>query len=339
MEVSNGLALKMSRISSLMVLMIYVIYLVYEMKSAPSTNGHIPIPQHPSDAELEEGRPGTASGQTRTRSSANHPRTIRFADEDSTDLLDVSANKEAQHIELRPLPAGELEDIEEDPEDHDRPNEAQPSSRPVSFRHRRTRSHSLASSHENRSRESSPTGERRGATASQILRDSRASVDQILHHQPHWGHSTNKSASIVVLIVVSILMSMCCEFLVSTVDDVTRESSLSHSFIGLIILPVVGNIAEYVTVVTVAVRQKLDLAISVAVGSSIQIALCVTPLTVLAGWIMHAELALTFNYFEMATLVGTVMLVNLLILTDGSSDLRMISLKGALMCACYIIFG
>ncbi|KAK7427232.1 hypothetical protein QQZ08_006345 [Neonectria magnoliae] len=134
-------------------------------------------------------------------------------------------------------------------------------------------------------------------------------------------------------------MSMCAEFLVSTIDDVTHQGGLSESVIGLIILPVVGNIAEYVTVVTVAARNKLDLAIAVAVGSAIQIALCVTPLTVLAGWALQRKLELTFNFFETTTLVGTVLLVILLVLNDGSTSPRTSGLKGALMCACYGIIG
>jgi len=144
--------------------------------------------------------------------------------------------------------------------------------------------------------------------------------------------------SVALLIVTSALMSLCGEFLVSTIDDVTHDGSLSEPLIGLVILPIVGNVAEYVTVVAVAIRGNLDLAIAVAVGSSIQIALCIAPLTVLAGWAMQKDLDLAFDNFEMVTLVGAVLLVNLLILTAGISDSRTGGLKGALMCACYVIF-
>ncbi|CAK7266100.1 hypothetical protein SEPCBS119000_001850 [Sporothrix epigloea] len=145
--------------------------------------------------------------------------------------------------------------------------------------------------------------------------------------------------AVIVLIVASALMSVNAEFLVDTIDDVTHQGHLSESVIGLIILPIVGNIAEYVTVVSVALRDKLDLAISVAIGSSIQIALCVTPLTVSAGWILNRNLSLTFSFFEMAALVGTALLVGLLVSSNGDSKLRTCGLKGALMCACYVIIG
>jgi Ca2+:H+ antiporter len=142
-----------------------------------------------------------------------------------------------------------------------------------------------------------------------------------------------------MLITTSIIMSICAEFLVSTIDDVTHEGGLSESLIGLIILPIVGNVSEFVTVVSVALRDKLDLAIAVSVGSAIQIALCVTPLTVIAGWALQKDLALSFNLFETAALVGSVLLANLLILTNGSSNARTSGLKGALMCVCYAIIG
>lgn len=159
------------------------------------------------------------------------------------------------------------------------------------------------------------------------------------------GHGRRKTSrgefvmAILVLIVASALMSVNAEFLVDTIDDVTHQGHLSESVIGLIILPIVGNIAEYVTVVSVALRDKLDLAISVAIGSSIQIALCVTPLTVGAGWILNRNLSLTFSFFEMAALVGTALLVGLLVSSNGDSKLRTCGLKGALMCACYVIIG
>lgn len=160
-----------------------------------------------------------------------------------------------------------------------------------------------------------------------------------MHVPSRKARSGDRSASVFILIFTSVIMSMCAEFLVSTIDDVTHEGGLSEAVIGLIILPVVGNIAEYVTVVTVAARNKLDLAVAVAVGSAIQIALCVTPLTVISGWLMQRKLEVTFNYFETTTLIGTVLLVILLVLNEGGMSLKTIGLKGALMCACYGIIG
>lgn len=65
-----------------------------------------------------------------------------------------------------------------------------------------------------------------------------------------------------------------------------ERGGISKTFVGLILLPIVGNAAEHATAVTVAVKDKMDLAIGVAVGSSMQIALLVLPLVVVLGWIM-----------------------------------------------------
>ncbi|EFX02310.1 sodium/calcium exchanger protein [Grosmannia clavigera kw1407] len=183
---------------------------------------------------------------------------------------------------------------------------------------------------------------RSGLAALQIMRESRTSLDSndarpvpVRRPRP----AGEFMMSVIVLMVASGLMSVNAEFLVDTIDAVTHQGHLSESVIGLIILPIVGNIAEYVTVVSVAMRDKLDLAISVAIGSSIQIALCVTPLTVGAGWILNRNLSLTFSFFEMSALVGTALLVGLLVSSDGDRKLRTCGLKGALMCACYVIIG
>ncbi|EHK18248.1 Ca2+ transporter [Trichoderma virens Gv29-8] len=175
-----------------------------------------------------------------------------------------------------------------------------------------------------------------------ILRDSHVNLDRIVAKPKHvsFGARTDRIISYVMLILTSTFMSVSAEFLASAIDDVIRQGHLSESLIGLIIMPIVGNVAEYATVVVVAARDNMGLALAVSVGSSIQIALCVTPLTVIAGWIMDRPLMLTFNLFEIATLFGSVLLVNFLILGEGvSGPLRSSGLKGGLMCACYVIIG
>ena len=181
-----------------------------------------------------------------------------------------------------------------------------------------------------------------GAVHSRPVQHERLDMTGHVSHAPHASHASSTGgtiAAVTILVVSSALMSMNAEFLVKTIDDITHEGGLSEAMIGLIILPVVGNIAEYVTVVTVAMRNKLDLAISVAVGSAIQIALCVAPLTVLIAWMIGRDLEMAFNVFETTTLVGSGLLINLLILSRAGTAIRAIGLKGALMFACYVIIG
>jgi Ca2+:H+ antiporter len=73
---------------------------------------------------------------------------------------------------------------------------------------------------------------------------------------------------------------------VDSIDAITQTGGVSETFVGLILLPIVGNAAEHATAVTVACKDKMDLSIGVAVGSSMQIALLVLPFIVILGWIL-----------------------------------------------------
>jgi Ca2+:H+ antiporter len=115
------------------------------------------------------------------------------------------------------------------------------------------------------------------------------------------------------------IIGLCAEFMVDGIDAVTKSGTISVEFVGLILLPIVGNAAEHATAVTVAVKDKMDLAIGVAVGSSMQIALLVLPLVVVIGWIMGKDdMNLSFDGFQVAVLFVAVLLVNYLI-SDGKS--------------------
>ncbi|RDW67263.1 putative membrane bound cation transporter [Aspergillus mulundensis] len=145
----------------------------------------------------------------------------------------------------------------------------------------------------------------------------------------------SRTAAVVLLLVSTGLVAVCAEFLVDAIPAmVGNGSGVSEAFIGLIILPIVGNAAEHVTAVTVATKNKMDLSIGVSVGSSIQIAIFVTPLVVILGWIMDKDMSLYFTLFETIALFVTCFVVNFLVL-DGRSNY----LEGALLCAAYVIIA
>lgn len=149
------------------------------------------------------------------------------------------------------------------------------------------------------------------------------------------GHDDLSRTSAIILLLLSTgLVSVCAEFMVGSINGLVASSSVGEIFIGLIILPIVGNAAEHVTAITVAMKNKMDLAIGVAVGSSIQIALFVTPLMVVIGWAMEKDMSLYFTLFEFACLFVSAFIVNFLVL-DGRSNY----LEGALLCATYAIIG
>jgi Ca2+:H+ antiporter len=100
------------------------------------------------------------------------------------------------------------------------------------------------------------------------------------------------------------------------------------------LLPIVGNAAEHLTAVTTAMKNKMDLAIGVALGSSMQIALLVTPVLVIVGWILGQPMTLLFNGFETVVLFVSVLITNYLIM-DGKSHW----LEGTMLLGSYCIIA
>ncbi|EJT77850.1 calcium-proton exchanger [Gaeumannomyces tritici R3-111a-1] len=133
----------------------------------------------------------------------------------------------------------------------------------------------------------------------------------------------------------TIIIAFCAEFLVDSIDYVTSKGGISKEFLGLILLPIVGNAAEHATAVSVAIKDKLDLAIGVAVGSSMQVALFLIPLLVIIGWGKGiVAMGLSFDIFQVAVLFVSVLLVNYLI-ADGKSHW----LEGMLLICLYAIIA
>ncbi|KAF3761364.1 cation transporter activity protein [Cryphonectria parasitica EP155] len=137
-----------------------------------------------------------------------------------------------------------------------------------------------------------------------------------------------------VLIGVTVVISFCADYLVDSIDDIVATGKISKNFIGLILIPIVGNAAEHVTACVVAIRDKMDLAMGVAVGSSIQIALLVTPFLVLLGWAMGKEMDFQFETFETVAFFISVLVVTYVV-QDGRSNY----LEGAMLFGLYIIIA
>jgi len=148
--------------------------------------------------------------------------------------------------------------------------------------------------------------------------------------EPEMGLQT----TIILLIVVTVLVAITAEFLVDSIDGLTSTGHISKGFVGLILLPIVGNAAEHATAVTVSVKNKLTLSLGVAVGSSIQIALFVIPFIVILGWILGKPLTLLFDPFESIVLFLAVLTVNYVV-QDGKSNW----LEGMILMCLYVIIA
>jgi len=137
-----------------------------------------------------------------------------------------------------------------------------------------------------------------------------------------------------LLVVVTVLVAVTAEFLVDSINGLVSTGKISLEFVGIILLPIVGNAAEHVTAVTVSVKDKLNLSLSVAVGSSIQIALFVIPFIVTLGWIMGKPMTLLFDPYESVVLFFSVLIVNYVV-QDGKSNW----LEGFILMLLYVILG
>ncbi|MEA5462743.1 calcium/proton exchanger [Leptothoe sp. PORK10 BA2] len=148
------------------------------------------------------------------------------------------------------------------------------------------------------------------------------------------GEAPNLFLWIGVLLAATLVVAVESEWLVGSLEVATKQLGLSELFTGVILLPIIGNAAEHATAVTVALKNKMDLSLSVAVGSSMQIALFVAPVLVIAGWLMGKPMDLDFNNFQLIAVAVSILIANS-ISSDGSSNW----LEGTLLLATYIIIG
>jgi len=125
--------------------------------------------------------------------------------------------------------------------------------------------------------------------------------------------------ALLTLLVVTVLVAFTAEYLVGSIDAFTNFYPISKEWVALILLPIVGNAAEHVTAVTVSVKDKLNLSLGVAAGSSIQIALFVIPFIVVLAWWIGKPLTLLFDPFESVTLFLAVITVNY-VTADGKTN-------------------
>ena len=148
------------------------------------------------------------------------------------------------------------------------------------------------------------------------------------------SHQPSLLLWVPVLLGATLFVAIESELLVDALEVATQQLGLTELFTGVILLPIIGNAAEHATAVTVALKDKMDLSVSVSVGSSLQIALFVAPVLVLAGWVLDKPMDLDFNAFELVA-VG----VSVLIANSISNDGRSNWLEGVLLLAAYAVIG
>lgn len=139
-------------------------------------------------------------------------------------------------------------------------------------------------------------------------------------------------AAVVGLASITLLVARYSDFLVTTIDGFAAESQLSKTFVGVILIPIIGNVVEHMVAVVVAMRDKMELSMGIAVGSATQVSMFVIPSMVLLGWAMDVPLTLNFPKTELYIYLIVVLIVSHLV-SSGSSNWML----GSMLITCYLM--
>lgn len=148
------------------------------------------------------------------------------------------------------------------------------------------------------------------------------------------GPDMDSITATIVLACCTVLTAICSEYLIGSIEGTIESWDVSKEFIGVIILPIIGNAAEHWTAISMAGANKMNLALGVAVGSSCQMGLLVTPFTVFVGWVLNKPMSLNFHAFQVTVLLLSVLIVAN-ILKDGFSTW----LEGSILVTSYTVIA
>ena len=162
---------------------------------------------------------------------------------------------------------------------------------------------------------------------------STGQTDPLSHapaHVTRWSVRT----SLAVLLVSTLGIAWLSEVLVGSVEHVVDRLGWSEFFVGIIIVPIVGNVAEHLVAVQVALKDHMELSLAISLGSSLQVALFVAPVLVFVSLLMGNPMDLVFNVFELIALAGA-SLIAALVALDGESNW----LEGVQLLVVYVILA
>lgn len=150
------------------------------------------------------------------------------------------------------------------------------------------------------------------------------------HRPPH----LSKTNALVVMIGAAVLVGWLSEIFVGAIEATTHALGMSNLFVGVIVVAMIGNAAEHAGAIMMARRNQMDLAAAISIGSSVQIALLVAPLLVIASYFMGRHMTLVFNPFEIAAVALSVMIAET-VCVDGETNW----MEGLQMVALYVMLA
>ena len=148
--------------------------------------------------------------------------------------------------------------------------------------------------------------------------------------EPEWS----KGKAILILLLATAAVAFVSENLVHTFEDIGERFGWSELFIGVIIVAIVGNAAEHASALILAVKDKMDVSVEIAIGSTLQVAMFVAPALVLVSLMMPVQMPLVFTIAELVAMI-TAALLTIVITLDGESNW----FEGLTLLAAYLIMG
>jgi Ca2+:H+ antiporter len=156
----------------------------------------------------------------------------------------------------------------------------------------------------------------------------------LFRHEEHVHVAMSKATALTLMGAATVLIALASEILVAQIEAATQALGMTKFFVGMIVVAIVGNAAEHSAAVVAAHKNKMDLSLTIAVGSSVQIALLVAPLLVFASHALGHPMSLVFNGFEIAALILSVLIVALMSM-DGETNW----FEGVQLLAVYLVLG
>ncbi|MEP6904132.1 MAG: calcium/proton exchanger, partial [Actinomycetota bacterium] len=166
-------------------------------------------------------------------------------------------------------------------------------------------------------------GEALQGAAQEVGREEEESGD-------HWS----KRKSALVLLIATAFVALISEFLVGAVEAARGALGFTEVFVGVIVVAIIGNAAEHSSAVMMAMRNKMDLSLGIALGSSLQIALFVAPVLIFASYLFGKPMNLEFTIPEVVAVFGSILIVQQ-ICSDGESNW----IEGLQLLSVYSILG
>jgi Ca2+:H+ antiporter len=158
----------------------------------------------------------------------------------------------------------------------------------------------------------------------------RSSEEDVEEESTHWS----RGKAIIILLIATALVALLSEFLVSTIESVRDSVGLTELFVGIIVVAIVGNAAEHSTAVLMAMKNKMDLTVNIAIGSSLQIALFVAPVLIFLSYLLGQPMDLEFTVPEVLAVVASVYIL-FQICEDGETNW----IEGVQLLSVYVILG